>query len=50
MKGRKIDIHSIKTGEKIMRKSPGKDYLGAMTQRQIRRNMSFEKNLNGFYF
>ena len=50
MKGRKIDIHSIKTGEKIMFKSQGKDYLGAMTQRQIRRNMSFEKNLKGFYF
>ena len=29
MKGRKIDIHSINTGEKIMFKSPGKDYLGA---------------------
>lgn len=50
MKGRKIDIHSINTGEKIMFKSPGKDYLGAMTQRQIKRNMSFEKIGKDFTF
>ena len=33
-----------------MFKSPGKGYLGAMTQRQIRRNMSFEKIGKDFTF